>query len=138
MLVPYDIYTQLNDQVPSTPGPPPTTTTTTPPTTGPPVTLPGTAVATKVPATCSAQALTEALAQAPTLAASGTAVVGAQFACVQGYAKAIVQAPNAPSGAAYYLDKSGLWTVLSAGENLPASALGIPDSIYNELNAKVP
>jgi hypothetical protein len=127
--------------LPVTSGVTSTTTTTTPPTTGPPATLPGTAVATKVPATCSAQALTEAIAQAGSLAAPGTAVVDAQFACSQGYAKATVLGAGLPStdtGAAYYQDVSGLWTVLSAGENLSASALGIPDSIYNELNAKVP
>jgi hypothetical protein len=103
--------------------------------------LPGTAVATSVPATCSSQALTEAIAQAPKMAGPGTAVVDSQFACIEGYAKAIVLGAGLPStdtGAAYYQDVGGLWTVLSVGESPPASALGMPESVYNELNTQVP
>jgi hypothetical protein len=91
--------------------------TSSPPSTAPPTTLPGTAVATKVSAGCTAQALSQAIAQASTIAASGTVVVDSQFACIQGYAKAAVQAPGADPGVAYYEDVSGYWTVLSAGGN---------------------
>ncbi len=65
-------------------------------------------------------------------------MVGSQFACIQGYAKAAVQAPGADPGVAYYRDVFGFWTVLSAGEELTASQLGIPADVYSELVAKVP
>jgi hypothetical protein len=92
---------------------------------------------TEVPSDCTAHALTQAMAQTQQVAPL-TAVVGSQFACVQGYAKAIVQVSGAPTEAAYFQDQVGTWSVLSVGKNLPASQLGIPEDIYNELNTKVP
>jgi hypothetical protein len=110
------------------------------PTTGPPTTLAGTAVATKVPADCTAQALTQAIVQAGSrVAVGGTAVVDSEFVCVQGYAKAIVRAPSLGGSVwAYWHDDSGTWTVLWVGQDiLPASSLGIPDDVFNQLKGQV-
>jgi hypothetical protein len=101
--------------------------------------MPGTAVATKVPADCTAQALTQAIVQSGVEVAS-TRVQGSRFACIQGYAKAIVIAPSFGNYVwAFWHDDSGTWTVLWVGqENLPASSLGIPDDVYNQLKGQVP
>jgi hypothetical protein len=66
-------------------------------------------------------------------------VEGSDFACIQGYAKAVVVATGYQPVWAFWHNDSGTWTVLWVGqENLPASSLGIPDDVYNRLARQVP
>jgi hypothetical protein len=101
--------------------------------------MPGIAAATKVPAACTAQALNEALAQAGNqVTVAKTTVVGSQFACIRGYAKAIVYTQGWGRVWAFWHDESGDWTVLWVGqEDIPGSALGVPDDVLTQLKGQV-
>ena len=163
--IPSDVQAQLNQKAaisaPTSPNcqtGPPTAPQTAPPT-GPPTTTatslpPGPGVTgktTNVPAECTNQALTQALTQSGA-APGGSTVDDSKYACVGGYAKAVVQTPGyGPSGGVgdsgwvYYGNDSGHWTVSRGGSCgseasgcFTGTDVGVPPAISKVLDTKIP